>query len=117
MGRRGAWVLLGAATAFGCAPPPAETPVPQEPAVVMESAAAAVAEPPVIPLAERIRQEGWLVRFWEQLNPAQRRRVTLRLRQNIPPLAQDEAEAAPIWDALGLPQRDALIFGPGLRGH
>jgi hypothetical protein len=68
-----------------------------------------------VTLAERIRQEGWLVRFWEQLNPAQRRRVTKQFRLNSPPLAQQETEAAPLWDALGLPEREALIFGPGLR--
>ncbi len=70
--------------------------------------------PRAITLAERVRDEGWLTRFWEQLNAAQRRRVTNQLRLSIPPRAQTEEDAAPIWDALGLTERDALIFGPGL---
>lgn len=83
---------------------------------ILTTSAAVVSEPapPPITLAERIRQEGWLVRFWEQLTPAQRRRVTTRLRQNTPPLAKAEEDAGPVWDGLGLPQRDALVFGAGL---
>ncbi len=64
-------------------------------------------------LAERVRQEGWLTRFWAQLTPVQRRRVLARLRQGEPPLAETEAEAARVWDPLGLPARDALVFGAG----
>ncbi len=55
-----------------------------------------------------------MTRFWEQLTPAQRRRVLARLRAGDPPHAQTEAEAAPIWEALGLPDRDARVFGGGL---
>ena len=62
-------------------------------------------------LAQRVRQEGWITRFWEQLTPAQRRRVLARLRAGEPPRAATEAEAAPLWDALGLPERNALVFG------
>ena len=58
--------------------------------------------------------EAWLTRFWEQLTPAQRRRVLSRLRRGDTPLARTEAEAAPLWDGLGLPERNALVFGPGL---
>jgi hypothetical protein len=36
-----------------------------------------------------------------------------RLRQDDPPRADTEAAAAPIWDSLGLPERDALVFGAG----
>ncbi len=107
--------LLIAAMLAGCA----ETAVP--PAELMRAVTVPVVtaghEPPpprVITLAERVRDEGWLTRFWEQLNPAQRRRVTNQLRLSIPPRARTEEEAAPIWDALGLVERDALIFGPGL---
>jgi hypothetical protein len=67
-----------------------------------------------ITLSERVRDEAWMTRFWEQLNPAQRRRVTSQLRMSIPPRAKSEEEAAPVWDMLGLVERDALIFGPGL---
>lgn len=72
-----------------------------------------VAAAPVT-LAARVRQEGWLTRFWEQLTPAQRRRVQARLRRGAPPLATTAAEAAPVWDGLGLPDRNALLFGRGL---
>jgi hypothetical protein len=61
-----------------------------------------------------VRQEAWLTRFWEQLTPAQRRRVLARMRRGEEPLARTEAEAAPVWDGLGLPDRNALVFGPGL---
>lgn len=94
-----------------CAQPVAPEPEPvPEPMVTTSAAVAAEPTLPQITLANRIKQEGWLVRFWEQLTPAQRRRVVTRLRQHIPPLAREEAEAAPIWDGLGLPERDALIF-------
>ncbi|WP_270934262.1 hypothetical protein [Falsiroseomonas oryzae] len=105
-------VLLSAALLAGCAEgsaPPAPLPEPVQASVAEDPA------PPSVTLAERIRDEGWIVRFWEQLTPAQRRRVTKQLRNNVPRLASEEAEAAPIWDALGLPERDALIFGSGIR--
>jgi hypothetical protein len=102
-------VLVAAALLAGCAAPVAVPEARPEPVVTF---AAAAPVPPAAPtLAERIRQEGWLVRFWEQLTPAQRRRVTTRMRQGSPPLARTEEEAAPAWDGLGLPQRDALVFG------
>ncbi|WP_372619317.1 hypothetical protein [Falsiroseomonas sp.] len=65
-------------------------------------------------LTERVRQEAWMTRFWEQLNASQRRRVLSRLRRGETPLATTEEAAAPVWDALGLPDRNALVFGPGL---
>lgn len=67
-----------------------------------------------VSLAQRVQQEAWMTRFWEQLTPAQKRRVLARLRAGDPPHARTEAEAAPVWDALGLPDRDALVFGGGL---
>ncbi len=84
----------------GCAavPPPPPPPAPRTP----------------LTLAQRVRQEVWVTRFWEQLTPAQRRRVMARMRRGEPPLARSEAEAAPAWDGLGLPERDALVFGAGL---
>jgi hypothetical protein len=105
--------LVVAALLAGCAPQPA--PAPASTSIVTETAARSEPAPPApMTLAERIRQEGWLVRFWEQLTPGQRRRVTTRLRQNSPPLAREETEAAPVWDGLGLPEREALVFGAGL---
>lgn len=98
-----ALALLGVA---GCALPPRVPP------------RAAQAPPPrratPVTLTQRVQQEGWMTRFWEQLTPAQKRRVLARLRAGEPPHAQTEAEAAPVWDALGLPDRDALVFGGGL---
>lgn len=77
-----------------------------------------IAAPPVsaapATLATRLRREGWLTRFWEQLTPVQRRRVLARLRRGPTPVAETAEEAAPIWDGLGLPERDALVFGRGL---
>lgn len=109
----GVSILLAAALTSACAPAP-PPPAPEASPVVLTAtpALAALDPPPPGPptLADRIRQEGWLVRFWEQLTPAQRRRITTRLRQHSPPLARDETEAAPVWDGLGLPERDALVF-------
>jgi hypothetical protein len=107
--------LLMAVLVAACA----ETAVPPEEMVraVTVPVVAAAQEPPAprqITLAERVRDEAWMTRFWEQLNAAQRRRVTSQLRMSIPPRAKTEEEAAPVWDALGLVERDALIFGPGL---
>lgn len=91
----------------GCAPLPAPRIAPPAP-----PATTAAAPPPS--LSVRLRREAWLTRFWEQLTPTQRRRVLSRLRRGDTPLARTEAEAAPIWDGLGLPERNALVFGPGL---
>jgi hypothetical protein len=33
------------------------------------------------------------------------------MRRGNPPQARTEEEAAPVWDGLGLPERDALVFG------
>ena len=92
------FILVGACAA----PPPAPSPP------------VAAAAPAPVTLATRVRQEGWLTRFWEQLTPPQRRRVLARLRRGATPVASTLEEAAPIWDGLGLPERDALVFGRGL---
>jgi hypothetical protein len=92
------------------------------PLALLVACAQRAAPPPAAPappappptLTQRVRREVWITRFWEQLTPAQRRRVLARMRRGEPPQARTESEAAPIWDGLGLPERDALVFGPGL---
>ena len=80
-------LLVGCAEPVG---PPAAQPEP----VVTPVAAVVPAEPPAaITLAERIRQEGWLVRFWEQLTPAQRRRVAKQLRQGAAPAQEADRKS------------------------
>jgi hypothetical protein len=106
LGRRslaGSALALVAACTQGVAPPPP----PQ----------AAAPPPPPPTLEQRVRREAWLTRFWEQLTPAQRRRVLARMRRGNPPQARTPEEAAPIWDGLGLPERDSLVFGTPPRGR
>jgi hypothetical protein len=113
MERGGLSILFAAMLLAGCAEPEVVTEAPAAP----DPLPVVVAEPPAprsLTLPERIRQEAWITRFWEQLTPGQRRRVASQLRRTSPPLVEVEAEAAPIWDALGLPDRDALMFGAGL---
>jgi hypothetical protein len=102
-------MLVGTAMLAACVEPP-------RPVRLPAPAFATTPDPPPRPptLSERIRSEAWLTRFWEELTPAQRRRVTARLRRADPPLVSDAA-AAPVWDAMGLPDRDALVFGPARR--
>jgi hypothetical protein len=52
-----------------------------------------------VTLPQRVRQEAWMTRFWEELTPSQRRRVLVKLRRGDPP---------------GLPDRNSLLFGAGL---
>lgn len=87
----------------GCAQP-VQPPRPASPPAPPRRAAAPS-------LAQRVRQEPWITRFWEQLTPAQRRRVLARLSAGDPPPATTQEQAAPLWDALGLPEREALVFG------
>jgi len=61
---------------------------------------------------ERLRQNRWLAQFWEELTPAQRRRVEARMRRAKPPMASDKEAASHVWDGLGLAERDRLVFGP-----
>ena len=62
---------------------------------------------------ERLRQNRWLAQFWEELTPAQRRRVEARMRRAQPPFAANRESAGLAWDALGLAERDRLVFGGG----
>ena len=79
-------------------------------------AAAAAPAAAAVSTQERVRRNRWLTRFWEELTPAQQRRVEERMRRARPPLAADRPEAQRLWDTMGLNQRDALVFGtPGAR--
>jgi hypothetical protein len=60
---------------------------------------------------DRLRQNRWLAQFWEELTPAQRRRVETRMRRAQPPIARDQESAGMAWDGLGLAERDRLVFG------
>jgi hypothetical protein len=60
---------------------------------------------------DRLRQNRWLAQFWEELTPAQRRRVEARMRRAQPPIASNRESAGLAWDALGLAERDRLVFG------
>src|SRR3712207_4996002 len=71
---------------------------------------ASAPKPPEDP-RERLRRNRWLAQFWEELTPAQRRRVEARMRRAQPPLASNRESAGLAWDALGLPERDRLVFG------
>jgi hypothetical protein len=71
----------------------------------------AAAPAPVSRTQDRVRRNRWLTRFWEELTPAQRRRVETRMRRARPPLAADAQEARRLWDTLGLEQRGELVFG------
>lgn len=61
----------------------------------------------------RVRRNRWLTRFWEELTPAQRRRVESRMHRAQPPLAPDTEQARRLWDRLGLEERSNLVFGSG----
>lgn len=105
---RRAFFLLPVLAAAACAA------VPTPPSRPARRTAPVPARPQPVPVAQRVRQEAWITRFWEQLTPAQQRRVRARLEQGEPPLVTSEDEAARLWDALGLPERDALVFRGGL---
>ena len=84
------------------APPPRTAPQPVR------------ATPATVTLPQRVRQEAWMTRFWEELTPSQRRRVLAKLRRGDPPAVSSDEEAAMVWDPLGLPDRNALLYGSGL---
>jgi hypothetical protein len=70
-----------------------------------------LAKPPPDNPRDRLRQNRWLAQFWEELTPAQRRRVESRMRRSQPPLASNQEAAGMAWDGLGLAERDRLVFG------
>lgn len=71
------------------------------------------ARPPSPDPRERLRQNRWLAQFWEELTPAQRRRVEARMRRARPSLASGAEGPGHVWDGLGLAERDRLVFGGG----
>jgi hypothetical protein len=88
----------------GCAAPNLASPVPDTPAPPPPPRRAAP-----VTLQDRLRQEPWIARFWSELTHAQRRRVLAMLTRREPATTEDTA--APAWDAMGLPAREALLFG------
>lgn len=104
-------LLLVLAVAFGACRRQAPGPVvAMEPRPNPPVGAAPAAKPPGDP-RERLRQNRWLAQFWEELTPAQRRRVEARMRRAQPPMASDQDSASRAWDGLGLTERDRLVFG------
>ncbi len=68
---------------------------------------------PVVPpdpaqrMANLLRQNAWLARFWSELTPAEQLRVTRALaRRGAEPMAAPTA-----WDPMGLQDRVELLFG------
>ena len=104
-------LALVAGLAACAAPPPRPSGRPVARAAPAATPASLVAPTGV---AARVQREAWLTRFWEQLTPRQRQRVLAKLRQGDPPMRPSQQQAARVWDAIGLPERDALVFGPGL---
>lgn len=101
-------LLLALTLAFGACAPKRPAPV-----VAMEPRP----NPPLVKAPdnprERLRQNRWLAQFWEELTPAQRRRVEARMRRAQPPVAGGREGVAQMWDGLGLAERDRLVFGGG----
>ena len=81
------------------------------PVVAMEPRPNPPAHRPADTPRERLRQNRWLARHWEELTPAQRRRVEQRMRRAQPSAASDRDGAQSVWDTLGLAERDQLVFG------
>lgn len=105
-------LIASAVVLMGCAalqprpgPARAMAPRPNPPA----SAEAASAASGLARIQARVRRNPWLVRFWEELSPAQRRRVLAAIRRAGGPERQEEAAAR--WDVMGLPERAQLVFG------
>lgn len=84
--------------------------VPDPPAAPEEPVAPSDAVAPVDPaqrMANLLRQNAWLARFWSELTPAEQLRVTRALaRRGAQPLAAPAA-----WDPMGLQDRVELLFG------
>jgi hypothetical protein len=96
-----ALLMLAGCDALNPRPGPirAMAPRPNPPAAAAHAATA----------ADPLRQNPWLGRFWEEMTPAQQRRVAARLRRS--PRRATAAEAPQIWDVMGLADREALVFG------
>jgi hypothetical protein len=105
-------LFLAAVLASGACRPRPPVVVAMEPRPNPPTGSAAAARPADSP-RERLRQNRWLAQFWEELTPAQRRRVERRMRRTQPPIASDGESAGVAWDGLGLAERDRLVFGGG----
>jgi hypothetical protein len=105
-------LLLAAVLASGACRPRPPAVVAMEPRPNPPTGTMAAARPADSP-RERLRQNRWLTQFWEELTPAQRRRVERRMRRTQPPIASDGESAGVAWDGLGLAERDRLVFGGG----
>lgn len=105
------WIVWLGLLAAGCSqfdprPGPIRAMAPRPNPPVAAAPAAPAGETPSG--RERVRQNPWLTRSWEELSPAQRRRVTARLRRSPAPPAEP---IQAYWDRLGLPDRTSLVFG------
>jgi hypothetical protein len=58
-------------------------------------------------MANLLRQNGWLARFWSELTPAEQLRVTRALARR----GAEPAAAPAAWDPMGLQDRFELLFG------
>jgi hypothetical protein len=73
----------------------------------------AAPEDPVAPpdpaqrMANLLRQNAWLARFWSELTPAEQLRVTRALARR----GAEPAAAPATWDPMGLQDRVDLLFG------
>jgi hypothetical protein len=104
-------VLL--ATAAACADPRpgpirAMEPRPNPPPAQPTQTAAAVE--PTAAVSTRLRRDPWLARFWEELTPAQQRRVAAAMQRRRGAGGQ-AADPGGSWDVLGLEERVALVSG------
>jgi hypothetical protein len=88
-------------------------PRPNPPVPAVAATAAGAVPAPTSRTQARVRRNRWLTRFWEELTPAQRRRVESRMHRTQPPLASDTEQARRLWDRLGLEERGNLVFGSG----
>ena len=58
-------------------------------------------------MANLLRQNAWLARFWSELTPAEQLRVTRALARR----GAEPAAAPAAWDPMGLQDRVDLLFG------
>jgi hypothetical protein len=91
------WVLL----AGGCAQAPGRV-------VAMPPVDSASAPPPPAPTEVVVRRSPWLARNFDELTPAQQRRIERQMARSRQAASREEARVR--WDTLGLEERRTLIF-------